>query len=61
MRHEAAAFLMLGHTYALGSDHFEIYYEDSGEGQPVIAFQSGYMGIHDIWKFQVEALKGRSR
>jgi len=44
--------------WAQTADHFEIYYGDSGEGQPVIAFQSGYMGIHDIWKFQVEALRG---
>lgn len=34
----------------------EIYYEVKGTGSPIV-FQSGYMGIHDIWKYQVEALK----
>lgn len=36
----------------------EIYYEVKGSGTPIV-FQSGYMGIHDIWKYQVEALKER--
>ena len=47
--------------WATTSDQLEIYYEDSGGDLPVIAFQSGYMGIHDIWKFQVEGLRGRYR
>lgn len=48
-------------TWATTSDQLEIYYEDSGGNLPVIAFQSGFMGIHDIWKYQVEALKDRYR
>lgn len=48
-------------TWAITYDQLEIYYEDSGGDLPVIAFQSGYMGIHDIWKYQVEALKDRYR
>lgn len=34
----------------------EIYYEVTGEG-PAIVFQSGYMGIHDIWKYQIDYFK----
>lgn len=48
-------------TWAITSDQLEIYYEDSGGNLPVIAFQSGFMGIHEIWKYQVEALKDRYR
>ncbi|AWI43357.1 hypothetical protein BJG88_00435 [Staphylococcus nepalensis] len=37
-------------------DGLEIYYERQGEGTPIV-FQSGYMGINDIWKDQVKLLK----
>lgn len=38
----------------------EIYYEDKGHG-PAIMFQSGYMGIHDIWKHQIKGLANSYR
>ncbi len=38
------------------SDGLEIYYEDSRAAGPALVFQSGFMGIHDIWKHQVAEL-----
>lgn len=46
--------------WAVTRDDLQIYYQDVGVGEPIV-FQSGYMGIHDIWKYQVEGLKGRFR
>lgn len=48
-------------NWARTSDGLEIYYQDSGGQMPVLVFQSGYMGIHDIWKFQIEALADQFR
>ena len=48
-------------AWATTSDQLEIYYEDSGGNLPLIVFQSGFMGIHNIWKYQVDALKSRYR
>ena len=42
-------------SWAKTNDGLEIYFETTGEGQPII-FQSGYMGIHDIWVNQVKAM-----
>ncbi len=42
-------------------DGQKIYYEDTGGVKPVIVFQSGFMGIHDIWKYQVEELRSSFR
>lgn len=43
-------------SWTKNTEGLEIYYEVTGSGSPIV-FQSGYMGIHDIWKYQVEALK----
>lgn len=43
-------------AWAKTNDGLEIFYEVEGNG-PTIVFQSGYMGIHDIWNNQVEAMK----
>ncbi|MGY0413922.1 alpha/beta fold hydrolase [Staphylococcus sp. mip270_02] len=43
-------------AWANTKDGLEIYYEVQGKGSPII-FQSGYMGIHDIWQEQVKLLK----
>ncbi|MCW5620550.1 MAG: alpha/beta hydrolase [Burkholderiales bacterium] len=43
--------------WAKTADGTDIYYEDTGGPGPVIVFQSGFMGIHEIWKYQVEALR----
>lgn len=42
-------------AWTVTDDGLEIYYEDTGEGD-VLVFQSGYMGIHDIWKYQIGEL-----
>lgn len=42
------------------SDGIEIFYEIVGTGTPLI-FQSGYMGIHDIWKYQVNYFRENYR
>lgn len=47
-------------SWAKTSDGLEIYYESVGSGKPVV-FQSGYMGIHDIWINQVKALSKNFR
>lgn len=47
-------------SWAKTNDGLEIYYEVEGNG-PTIVFQSGYMGIHDIWKHQVETMKNSYR
>lgn len=41
-------------------DGCEIWYESHGNG-PAVAFASGFMGITDIWRAQVDALAGRYR
>ncbi|GGP08442.1 alpha/beta fold hydrolase [Oceanobacillus neutriphilus] len=47
-------------SWAKTNDGLEIFYEVKGNGSPIV-FQSGYMGIHDIWDYQVEAMKGSYR
>lgn len=42
------------------NDGLEIFYEVEGNG-PTIVFQSGYMGIHDIWNPLVEEMKNSYR
>ena len=44
--------------FALTPTDHEIYYESRGAG-PSIAFVSGFMGITDIWRDQVDALSDR--
>jgi pimeloyl-ACP methyl ester carboxylesterase len=41
--------------WATADDGADIYYETTGSG-PAVAFVSGYMGITDIWRHQVQAL-----
>jgi pimeloyl-ACP methyl ester carboxylesterase len=41
-------------------DDCEIWYEVHGSG-PTVAFASGFMGITDIWREQIDALAGRYR
>lgn len=41
-------------------DGCEIWYESQGSG-PAVAFASGFMGITDIWRAQVDALACRYR
>jgi pimeloyl-ACP methyl ester carboxylesterase len=41
-------------------DGCEIWYESHGTG-PAVAFASGFMGITDIWRGQIDALAGRYR
>lgn len=47
--------------WAKTHDGLDIYYELTGTSGPVLVFQSGFMGIHDIWKYQVEALSSSFR
>ncbi|MFD1067144.1 alpha/beta fold hydrolase [Oceanobacillus locisalsi] len=47
-------------NWAKTNDGLEIYYEIEGNG-PTIVFQSGYMGIHDIWNHQIKAIKNSYR
>ncbi len=51
----------LNMTWATASDATEIYFEDTGGHGPALVFQSGFMGIHDIWKYQVAGLKSDFR
>ncbi len=44
--------------YLTADDDCEIYYEVHGTG-PALAFISGFMGITDIWRAQIDALAGR--
>lgn len=48
-------------AWAKTSDGQDIYFEDTRGEHPVIFFQSGFMGIHDLWKNQVTALHGQYR
>ena len=41
-------------------DGCEIWYETHGSG-PAVAFASGFMGITDIWRAQIDSLAGRYR
>ncbi|WP_214368407.1 alpha/beta fold hydrolase [Pseudonocardia sp. H11422] len=44
--------------WASADDGCEIYYETRGSGPPVV-FASGFMGITDIWRAQIDALSDR--
>ena len=48
-------------NWATTPDDIEIYYEDTKSSGPAIVFQSGFMGIHDIWKYQVDTLGSEYR
>lgn len=41
-------------------DGCELWYESHGSG-PAVAFASGFMGITDIWRAQIDALSSRYR
>lgn len=47
-------------AWASAADDCEIYYEDHGSG-PVVVFASGFMGITDIWRHQIDTLRDRYR
>jgi pimeloyl-ACP methyl ester carboxylesterase len=42
-------------SWITADDGCEIYYESYGKG-PAVAFASGFMGISDIWRAQIDAL-----
>ncbi len=46
--------------FVLTDDDCEIYYEAHGDG-PAVAFISGFMGITDIWRAQIDSLKAHYR
>ena len=46
--------------FVLTDDECEIYYECVGSGLAIV-FASGFMGITDIWRHQVDALSGQFR
>lgn len=46
--------------YVVTDDDCEIYYEVLGNG-PSIVFISGFMGITDIWRAQIDSLKAHYR
>jgi pimeloyl-ACP methyl ester carboxylesterase len=46
--------------FVLSDDDCEIYYETIGSG-PTIVFASGFMGITDIWRHQIEVLSSHFR
>ncbi|MGW9137361.1 alpha/beta fold hydrolase [Streptomyces sp. NPDC055681] len=47
-------------SWASATDGCEIYYEEQGAG-PVVVFVSGFMGIADLWRHQIDALRDRYR
>ncbi len=47
-------------AWATADDGCDIYYEDCGSGSAVV-FASGFMGITDIWRDQIESLSDRYR
>lgn len=46
--------------FVMTDDGCEIYYEVHGDG-PTIAFASGFMGITDIWRDQIDEFSSRYR
>lgn len=47
-------------SFLKADDDCEIWYESRGSG-PAVAFASGFMGITDIWRAQIDALSSRYR
>lgn len=47
--------------FVTSDDGAEIYYEVHGEGPATLAFASGFMGITDIWRAQIERFSAQYR